>query len=48
LALGDGVRLITRTDQVIALVKYAREEAAAVSAAEDAAAPATEESKETK
>jgi len=48
LALGDSVRLITGTDQVIALVKYAREEAAAAPAAEEAAAApaAAEESKE--
>jgi large subunit ribosomal protein L25 len=37
--LGEGVRLISNGDQVIALVKYAREEAAAP-AAEEAAAPA--------
>jgi large subunit ribosomal protein L25 len=37
--LGEGVRLISNGDQVVALVKYAREEAPAP-AAEEAAAPA--------
>jgi large subunit ribosomal protein L25 len=35
--LGEGVRLISNGDQVIALVKYAREEAVAAPAAEEAA-----------
>jgi large subunit ribosomal protein L25 len=37
--LGERVRLISGGDQVVALVKYAREEAAAAPAAEEAAAP---------
>jgi large subunit ribosomal protein L25 len=40
LKLGEGVRLISNEDQVIALVKYAREEAAAPAVTEEAAAPA--------
>jgi len=48
LALGDNVRVITGSDQVIALVKYAREDGGAAAATEEAAAPAAEESKETK
>jgi large subunit ribosomal protein L25 len=40
IVLGDGVRLISGGDQVVALVKYAREEAAAAPAAEEAAAAA--------
>jgi len=47
LALGESVRLITGADQVIALVKYARE-ASAASAAEEAGAPAAEDAKENK
>ncbi|MDR1443533.1 MAG: 50S ribosomal protein L25 [Treponema sp.] len=39
LKLGEGVRLVSNEDQVVALVKYAREETAAA-AAEEAAAPA--------
>ena len=38
LKLGDGVKVISGSDQVIALVKYAKEEAAAAPAAEGAAA----------
>ena len=38
--LSDTIRVITAPDQVVALVKYAREEAAAAPAAEDAAAAA--------
>jgi large subunit ribosomal protein L25 len=38
--LAEGVRLISGGDQVVALVKYAREEAAAAPVAEDAAGPA--------
>jgi large subunit ribosomal protein L25 len=38
IVLGPGVRLISGSDQVVALVKYAKEESAAASAAEDAAA----------
>jgi large subunit ribosomal protein L25 len=38
IVLGDGVRLISGGDQVVALVKYAREEAAAAPAEEEAAA----------
>ncbi|MDR1566580.1 MAG: 50S ribosomal protein L25 [Treponema sp.] len=40
LALGEGVRLISGGDQVVALVKYAKEEAAAAPAPEEAAAAA--------
>jgi large subunit ribosomal protein L25 len=40
LKLGEGVRLISNGDQVIALVKYVREENAAAAASEEAAAPA--------
>jgi large subunit ribosomal protein L25 len=40
LKLGEGVRLISNEDQVIALVKYAREESAAAAAPEEVAAPA--------
>ncbi|MDR1972227.1 MAG: 50S ribosomal protein L25 [Treponema sp.] len=40
LNLGEGVRLISGGDQVVALVKYAREEAAAPAADETAAAAA--------
>jgi large subunit ribosomal protein L25 len=36
--LGEGVRLISNGDQVVALVKYAREEAAAPAAVDEAAA----------
>jgi large subunit ribosomal protein L25 len=39
IALGEGVRLISNGDQVVALVKFAREEAAAA-VTEEAAAPA--------
>ncbi|MDR2028041.1 MAG: 50S ribosomal protein L25 [Treponema sp.] len=45
LALGDGVRLISGGDQVVALVKFAKAETAA---AEEEAAPETVETKETK
>ena len=38
LALSDTVRVISSTDQVVALVKYAREEAVAAPAAEEAVA----------
>jgi large subunit ribosomal protein L25 len=39
--LGEGVRLVSNGDQVVALVKFAREESAAAAAAEEpAAAPA--------
>ena len=53
LVLGDGVKVITGAEQVIALVKYAREEVAAAPAAEEAAAaaaagPAAPEEKEAK
>jgi large subunit ribosomal protein L25 len=53
IALAEGVRLISAGDQVVALVKYAKEEAAAAPAAEEAAAgPAAAapegESKDTK
>jgi large subunit ribosomal protein L25 len=40
LKLGDGVRLLSNEDQVVALVKFAREEAAAPVAEEAVAAPA--------
>jgi large subunit ribosomal protein L25 len=40
LALGEGVRLISGGDQVVALVKYAKEEAAVASAPEEAAVAA--------
>ncbi|MDR2618866.1 MAG: 50S ribosomal protein L25 [Treponema sp.] len=40
LALGEGVRLISGGDQVVALVKYAKEEAVAAPAPEEAAAAA--------
>jgi large subunit ribosomal protein L25 len=40
LALAEGIRVISAGDQVVALVKYAKEEAAAAPAAEEAAAPA--------
>ncbi|MDR2185225.1 MAG: 50S ribosomal protein L25 [Treponema sp.] len=40
LALGDGVRLISGGDQVVALVKFAKAESAAAPAAEDAAGSA--------
>ena len=49
LQLGEGVKILSGADQVIALVKYAREEAAAAPAAEEAAAgaaPAAEEAKD--
>jgi large subunit ribosomal protein L25 len=39
IVLGEGVRLISAADQVVALVKFAKAEAAAP-AAEEAAAPA--------
>ena len=50
LVLGEGVKLITSSDQVIVLVKYAKEEtpAAAVEEAAAVAAPAATEEKETK
>jgi large subunit ribosomal protein L25 len=38
IALAEGVRLISAGDQVVALVKYAKEEASAAPAAEEAAA----------
>jgi large subunit ribosomal protein L25 len=38
--LGEGVRLISNGDQVVALVKFAREEAAAAAAVEETVAPA--------
>jgi large subunit ribosomal protein L25 len=38
IALSDAIRVISAADQVVALVKYAREEAAAASAEEEAAA----------
>jgi len=41
IALSDAIRVISAPDQVVALVKYAREEAAAAPAAEEAAAAAT-------
>ena len=48
--LSDAIRVISASDQVVALVKYAREEAAAAPAAEEAAAGAApaaqEESKD--
>jgi large subunit ribosomal protein L25 len=40
LALGDGVRLVSGGDQVVALVKFAKAESDAASAAEEAAGPA--------
>jgi large subunit ribosomal protein L25 len=40
IVLADGVKLISAGDQVVALVKYAKEEAAAASTAEEAAAAA--------
>ena len=40
LVLGEGVKLITNSDQVIALVKYAKDEAAAPVTTEEAATPA--------
>jgi large subunit ribosomal protein L25 len=40
LSLGEGVKVITNADQVIALVKYAKEEAAAPAAGEAAAVAA--------
>lgn len=40
LKLGEGVRLLSNPDQVIALVKYAKSEAASAEAAPAAAAPA--------
>ena len=43
LVLGEGVRVITGSDQVIVLVKYARDDAAAAHTAEEAAAPAAAE-----
>ncbi|MDR0312619.1 MAG: 50S ribosomal protein L25 [Treponema sp.] len=50
LALGEAIKVMTNSDQVIALVKYMKEEAAAAPAAADAAAagaaPAAEESKD--
>jgi large subunit ribosomal protein L25 len=39
LALGEGVRLISGGDQVVALVKFAKAEDAAASTEEAAAAP---------
>ena len=48
LVLGDGVKIITSSEQVIALVKYAREGAAAPTTEEAAAPAAAGESKETK
>ncbi|MDR1839410.1 MAG: 50S ribosomal protein L25 [Treponema sp.] len=41
IALSDAIRVISAPDQVVALVKYAREEAVAAPAAEEAAAAAT-------
>jgi large subunit ribosomal protein L25 len=50
LALGEAIKVMTNADQVIALVKYMKEEAAAAPAAADAAAagatPAAEEPKD--
>jgi large subunit ribosomal protein L25 len=40
IALGEGVRLLSNPDQVVALVKFAREEVVAAPAAEEAAAAA--------
>lgn len=40
LAIGENVRLISPADQVIALVKFARDEAASAATSEDAAGPA--------
>ena len=40
IALSDAIRVISAPDQVVALVKYAREESAAAPAAEEAAAAA--------
>ena len=53
IALADTIRVMTPTDQVVALVKYAREEAAAAAATEGtdtavAAAPAEAAAKEVK
>ena len=49
LVLSEGVRIITGSDQVIALVKYAKEEVAAAPAVEETvAAPTPAEEKETK
>jgi len=40
--LGEGIRLLSNPDQVVALVKFAKAEAAAAATAEAAAAPAAE------
>jgi large subunit ribosomal protein L25 len=42
LALGEGVRIISGTDQVVALVKFAKAEAAAEAAAAEVASPEPE------
>ena len=48
LVLGEGVRVISSTDQVIALVKYAREDTKAAATTEPAAGAAPVEEKESK